>query len=217
MMDYEQLNKAYEAVDLLEALNLPVSEEQMTAISNLEKKYLCETVIPVLKKELEPFISSFINITNMIISFSPEDGLNISLGGMKSSQSPNLSSVATMDRGSRMYYSIDGGVHLNKRRFVWEVVRKYVETHPGISFEELDRKFPASLSNSPINGVVRTYDSVINRCKRRPDLRKRFFLEKEDLITLSDGTKVTVFNQWGRSFKNFLVLAQQLHNVECFE
>lgn len=57
-MDIEQLKKAYEALEMLHALNLPVSEEQLRGISELEKKYIHENVIPALKNEIAPFISS---------------------------------------------------------------------------------------------------------------------------------------------------------------
>lgn len=216
-MDYEQLNKAYEAVELLKALNLPVSEEQMTAIADLEKKYLRETVIPYVEKELEPFFSSFVNKTKMRIDFSPEEGISISIVGEQGVTPNPISMEQSLEGRNRSMFSIDGGRPLNKRRFVLEVVRKYVESHPGITFDELERRFPSYLSNSPLNGVVRTYESVVNRIKTQPDLQKRFLLEPEELITLSDGTKVTIYNQWGRAFGQFLQLAQQLHKVELYE
>lgn len=57
-MDIEQLKKAYEALEMLHALNLPVSEEQLRGISELEKQYIHENVIPALKNEIAPFYSS---------------------------------------------------------------------------------------------------------------------------------------------------------------
>lgn len=217
MIDYEQLKKAYEAVELLKVLNLPVSEEQMTAIADLEKKYLRDTVIPYVKKELEPFISSFVNQTKMRIDYSPEEGISISIVGEQEVTRNPISIEQSLEGRNRAMFSIDGGRPLNKRRFVLEVVRRYVESHPGITFDELECQFPSYLSNSPLNGVVRTYESVVNRIKTQPDLQKRFLLEPEELITLSDGTKVTIYNQWGRAFGQFLQLAQQLHKVESYE
>lgn len=215
-MEFEQLKKAYEAVELLKSLDLPVSDEQLTALANLEKKYLRESVIPNIKHNLEPFFSSFINNIKMTIDFSPKMGINISINdGAKSTAIP--SSDSPIECRNRTKYSIDGGKPLNKRRFVLEIVRKYVENHPGITFEELECQFPSYLSNSPLNGVVRTYESVVNRIKTQPDLQKRFLLEPEELITLSDGTKVTIYNQWGRAFGQFLQLAQQLHKVERYD
>lgn len=216
-MNNEQLEKAYEAVELLKALNLPVSEEQMSAIAILEKQYLKEVVVPHVKKELDPFFSSLKNKIKLRIDYSPVEGLSISI--IDENRPPHVESEndTYIEGRDRTKYSIDGGTPLNKRRFVLEVVRKYVETHPEITIEELERVFPSYLSNSPLNGVVRTYESVINRCKTQPDLYNRFFLFQKDLITLSDGTKVTVYNQWGHHFKKFLALARQLHKIECWE
>ena len=215
-MDYEQLKKAYEAVELLKVLNLPVSEEQMTAIADLEKKYLRETVIPYVKKELEPFLALLSYTKKIKVNYSPEEGLDISIDE-ESVAADYPSSNASLDGKNRVRYSIDGGSPLNKRRFVLEVVRKYVESYPGITFDEFERRFPSSLSNSPLNGVARTYNPVIKRCKTQPDLKKRFLLESGELIVLSDGTIVTIYNQWGSAFGKFLHLAKQLHDVKCFE
>ncbi len=215
-MDDEQLKKAYEAVELLKALNLPVSEEQKTAIAVLEKEYLKQTVVPNVKKELAPFLSSFVNRTKLRIDYSPNEGLSISIvGEQRPSQSETDGNVTNEGR-DRTKYAIDGGLPQNKRRFVLEVVRKYVDEHPGITIDELERVFPSHLSNSPLNGVVRSYESVTNRMKTQPDLKNRFLLEPEELITLSDGTKVTVYNQWGHAFSQFLELAQKMYIVECF-
>ena len=56
-MDIELLKKAYDAIEMLKALNLPVNDEQLKGIANLERKYIIENVIPTLKNELEPFFS----------------------------------------------------------------------------------------------------------------------------------------------------------------
>ena len=53
----EQLKKAYEAIEMLRALELPVSDEQLRAIAKLEKEYLQNEIIPLLKQELEPFVT----------------------------------------------------------------------------------------------------------------------------------------------------------------
>ena len=53
----EQLKKAYEAIEMLRALELPVSDEQLRAIAKLEKEYLQDEIIPLLKQELEPYVT----------------------------------------------------------------------------------------------------------------------------------------------------------------
>ena len=153
----------------------------------------------------------------MEVTFDKDEGFNMQLVEQterkQTSINKDADSVPTRDTSK---YSIDGGEPLKKRRFVLAVVRKYVEGHPGITYEQLKERFPDSLSGSPLHGVFRPYEDIQQKLQNQPDLVKRFFLEPEDLITLSDGTRLTVYNQWGQHFTNFLEVAQQLHEVECF-
>ena len=213
----EQLKKAYEAIEMLRALELPVSDEQLRAIAKLEKEYLQDEIVPLLKQELEPFVTKLRSKVQMEVTFDKGEGFNMQLveqvDRKPTSTNNDADSVSTRDTSK---YSIDGGEPLKKRRFVLAVVRKYVEGHPGITYEQLKERFPDSLSGSPLHGVFRPYEDIQQKLQNQPDLVKRFFLEPEDLITLSDGTRLTVYNQWGQHFQNFLGVAQQLHEVECF-
>lgn len=75
----EKLNKLYEAVDMLEALGLPVSSEQRIAIAQMEKDYLRDDIIPLIKQELEPMVEKLRNQFNMKIIYSKDNGLDIQL------------------------------------------------------------------------------------------------------------------------------------------
>ena len=213
----EQLKKAYEAIEMLRALELPVSDEQLRAIAKLEKEYLQDEIIPLLKQELEPFVTKLRGKLLMEVTFDKAEGFKMQV--VEQADRKPTSTNKDSDSVSTRYtsrYSIDGGEPLKKRRFVLAVVRKYVEGHPGITYEQLKERFPDSLSGSPLHGVFRPYEDIQQKLQNQPDLVKRFFLEPEDLITLSDGTRLTVYNQWGQHFTNFLEVAQQLHEVECF-
>ena len=83
------------------------------------------------------------------------------------------------------------GDPLFQGRMVLAVVKDYVQKHPGISFRELSKVFPASLSLPNKYGVVAVLTDTI---KNNP--RPRYFLE--DKIRLADGTVVVVGSQWGR-------------------
>ena len=213
----EQLKKAYEAIEMLRVLELPVSDEQLRAIAKLEKEYLQDEIIPLLKQELEPFVTKLRGKLLMEVTFDKAEGFKMQVveqaDRKPTSTNKDSDSVSTRDTSR---YSIDGGEPLKKRRFVLAVVRKYVEGHPGITYEQLKERFPDSLSGSPLHGVFRPYEDIQQKLQNQPDLVKRFFLEPEDLITLSDGTRLTVYNQWGQHFANFLEVAQKLHEVECF-
>jgi len=213
----EQLKKAYEAIEMLQALELPVSDEQLRAIAKLEKEYLQDEIIPLLKQELEPFVTKLRSKFQMEVTFDKGEGLNMQINDQVDRKPTSIikdaDSVSTRDTSK---YSIDGSEPLKKRRFVLAVIRKFVGNHPGITYEQLKERFPDSLSGSPLHGVFRPYEEILGRLQTQPDLEKRFFLEPEDLITLSDGTRLTVYNQWGKHFPNFLEVATQLHEVECF-
>ncbi len=213
-MDIDKLKKAYEAIELLEALGLPVTIEQQRGIAELEKEYLKETVIPHLKSELTPFVEMFRNSFRFIASFNPERGIDVEL--IERTKQIAQPSTNVDSNRVRMKYSIDGGTPLNKRRFVLAVMKKYVESHPGITLEELEQVFPSSLNRNVANGVVKSYEKTQERIKEHPDIKKRFFLAPDEIITLSDGTKVAVHNQWGEDFENFLRVAKKMHSVETF-
>ena len=68
----DKLDKAYEAVDLLETLGLPVSNEQSNAIAQMEKDYLRDEIIPLIKQELEPMVQKMRNQFNMKVVYSKE-------------------------------------------------------------------------------------------------------------------------------------------------
>ena len=214
----EQLKKAYEAIEMLKALDLPVSEEQLTGVAKLEKEYLQKEIIPLLKQELEPLVTKMRSPFYMDITYNMDKGLEINLEDYMIRQAP-VNSMKQSDSVSMRdvtRYSIDGGEPLKKRRFVLAVVKKYIESHSKITYDELRRRFPDRLSNSPLHGVFRPLDNILDKLDSQPDLAKRFFLDDDDLIELSDGTIITVYNQWGTSFSNFLEVAKQLHKVESF-
>lgn len=75
----EKLDKTYEAVAMLESLGLPVSNEQLNVIAQMEKEYLRDEIIPLVKQELEPLVEKMRNRFNLEVSYSKADGLDIQL------------------------------------------------------------------------------------------------------------------------------------------
>ncbi len=95
----EKLDKAYEAVDLLENLGLPVSNEQLNAIAQMEKDYLRNEIIPLIKQELEPMVQKMRNSFNMKVVYSKGKGLDILLSEPNMQSSNQLQ--GTDDRNYR--------------------------------------------------------------------------------------------------------------------
>jgi len=76
-MENDKLKKAYEAVEMLRALDLPVSREQLNAIADLERECLMEEVTPRIKKILRPIVKNMNTSFRIDISYTPETGLVI--------------------------------------------------------------------------------------------------------------------------------------------
>lgn len=205
MMEKNQLTIAYEAIEMLRALDLPVSDEQLKALAALEKEYLQEEIVPLIKQIFQPFVEKLKGKYLFEVSYDNNEGLKLNLLDTEAASEE----IATRER-----YTIDGGEPLRKRRFVLEVIKKYVANHPCITYDGLKRVFPDSLSRSPKYGVFRPYNTIVEKLQEQPDLQKRFFLDKEDLIKLPNGMLVTVFNQWGTNFPDFWEVAKRLYNVE---
>lgn len=75
----DKLEKAYEAVSMLESLNLPVSDDVLNSISQMEKDYLLEEIIPLIKQELEPLVKKMRNQFNINVAFTKDKVLDIQL------------------------------------------------------------------------------------------------------------------------------------------
>ena len=95
----DKLDKTYEAVAMLETLGLPVSIEQRNAIDRMEKDYLQEEIIPLLKQELEPMVEKLRNQFNMKITYNKDLGLDIKLSE-PTKQNPSLC-PSLEERGAR--------------------------------------------------------------------------------------------------------------------
>ena len=95
----DKLDRTYEAVAMLEALGLPVSAEQLTAIAQMEKEYLHDEIIPLIKQEMEPLVDKMRNPFNLKISYSKDNGLDIQLAESVK-QNPRLFPVSE-ERGYR--------------------------------------------------------------------------------------------------------------------
>lgn len=95
----DKLDKLYEAVSMLESLELPVSNEQLNIIAQMEKDYLRDEIIPLIKQELEPMVQKMRNQFNMKVVYSKDKGLDIQLSESEV-QSRNLI-PATNERNYR--------------------------------------------------------------------------------------------------------------------
>ena len=148
----EKLNKAYEAVEMLEALGLPVSSEQLNAIAQMEKEYLRDEIIPLLKQELEPLVKSMRNHFNMRVTFKKDNGLDIQLyEPIKQVQTLSPSSV---ERGYR------------KKKFIIRVTfpDNRVSCHRIVTNTFIDVIKYAGAENVERLGITSLGQNIISRC-----------------------------------------------------
>jgi hypothetical protein len=102
-------------------------------------------------------------------------------------------------------YSINGGKPLNKRRFVHQLVKLYVEQHPNASFEKLEEVFPATMQGS--YGVIRSIDYI----QEKGYEGSRYLMKDDELLRSSDGIIFAVCSQWGKAnITKYIDLAKKL-------
>lgn len=123
----------------------------------------------------------------------------------KVSQKKNIDTTEEKHKHDTTLYSIDGGELLNKRRFVYQLVKLYVEQHPFASYAELEQVFPPSLQGS--YGVIRD----INLIREKGIEENRYFAKDDELLQSVDGVIFAVSTQWGiTNTTKFMNLAKSL-------
>jgi len=93
-------------------------------------------------------------------------------------------------------YSIDGGTnYYGKNRIVREIIIRYLELHPKLTYRQLEQIFPDEMQGS--YGVVRSLDELHEMEHDRKDLETRYLMKEEELLKTADGVRFAVCNQWG--------------------
>ena len=88
-------------------------------------------------------------------------------------------------------YSINGGAFEGKRRFVYRLVKTYMEQHPVATFADLERVFDPMLQGG--YGVIRTLDYI----REKGYEEYRYFMKPDELLRSADGKVFAVCSQWG--------------------
>lgn len=123
----EDLKKMYQAIEVLEQLGLPISQEQQFALRKMENTYLEENIIPsleeLIKSEVEELKCGF----HLLVTYQPEEGLSI-----KKVEKKSVNQAATdgdnQDRKTRNYIKVtfpDGRV--SEENKVWKTLVEVIE------------------------------------------------------------------------------------------
>ncbi len=89
-------------------------------------------------------------------------------------------------------YSFNGKSNLGKGKLVLELVKQYVSDNPNITFSELKQELYFIRKTR----VIDTLAIAKSRNENEKNNKKRYFTDKDDVITLEDGTKIAVYTGW---------------------
>lgn len=155
------------------------------------------TRIQILEKQVAELKQIIINQQKMSTEFLPKRDSDVNI----SEKFMSVKDVQIRKRDTTKYLFNDKVY--KKNRLVLAVVKEYASNH-NPSFDELAKVFHSSLQGSI--GVVER----VNVAQKRQDYSVRFFIEENDIITLSDGFAY-VCNQWGiLNIPRFLCKAKDL-------
>ena len=135
----------------------------------IRKGYLTEHGIPIAALTIQRFRSADGNV--YVTTDTYFNGVNITKDTSK--------------------YKFDGAV-LGKGRLVLATIKRHVESHPTITYAELEKVFPKNCQGS--SGVF-SISEVANEIFTKSG-RKRHFLEPDELVQLSDSS-IAISSQWG--------------------
>ncbi|MBO5631946.1 MAG: hypothetical protein J5965_23020 [Aeriscardovia sp.] len=126
----EKLDQAYKAVEMLKALDLPVSNEQIRAIAMMERQYLREEVIPKVTEEMTPLVEMMHNKFRLEVTYNHESGLDIQVVDKKPVQESLFPSMASKTSRKEKKWIIrivypDGHAFCSK--VVWETLADVVK------------------------------------------------------------------------------------------
>lgn len=119
----EKLEKAYQAIDLLKSIDMPISLEQRTILARMERDYLREEVLPLFEQEISPLVKNMRNSFELEVTYNKEDGLDVTLIERPKVQTQLFSNVQSSRRQKKYIIRVlfpDN--HVSCKQMVWETL-----------------------------------------------------------------------------------------------
>ena len=124
----EKLDKAYEGMEMLRNIGLPISKDQIKGIYDLEAQYLTEEVIPQIKEVMEPLVHKVMNGFKMVVTVGEQEEVNVELLPPETENTVNQRETNSKKRQKKFIIKIiypDG--HAVCSRMVWETLYDVVK------------------------------------------------------------------------------------------
>lgn len=124
----EKLDKAYEGMEMLRNIGLPISKDQIKGIYDLEAQYLTEEVIPQLKEVMEPLVHKVMNGFKMVVTVGEQEEVNVELLPPETENTVNQRETNSKKRQKKFIIKViypDG--HAVCSRMVWETLYDVVK------------------------------------------------------------------------------------------
>lgn len=135
----EKLQKAYEALEILKSLGLPVSSDQMRGIAKMEREYLSEKVIPLLEGELLPLVEKMRTKFQLEVTYSAEDGLDVNLVDRIPKQETLFQNETESRRQKKYNIRVTfPDKHVSYNKMVWETLMEVVRYAGPEKVQELE-------------------------------------------------------------------------------
>ncbi len=135
----EKLQKAYEALEILKSLGLPVSSDQMRGIAKMEREYLSEEVIPLLEGELLPLVEKMRTKFQLEVTYSAEDGLDVNLVDRVPKQETLFQNETESRRQKKYNIRVTfPDKHVSYNKMVWETLMEVVRYAGPEKVQELE-------------------------------------------------------------------------------
>ncbi|MGM9698131.1 MAG: hypothetical protein ACI3Y0_05765 [Prevotella sp.] len=124
----EKLDKAYEGMEMLRNIGLPISKDQIKGIYDLEAQYLTEEVIPQIKEVIGPLVNKVMNGFKMEVTIGEQEEVNIELLPPETENTINQRDANSKKRQKKYIIKVifpDG--HAVCSRMVWETLYEVVK------------------------------------------------------------------------------------------
>ena len=124
----EKLDKAYEGMEMLRNIGLPISKDQIKGIYDLEAQYLTEEVIPQIKEVMEPLVHKVMNGFKMVVTVGEQEEVNVELLPPETENTVNQRETNSKKRQKKFVIKViypDG--HAVCSRMVWETLYDVVK------------------------------------------------------------------------------------------